>query len=468
MPLPNRLWSAGRLFAIAACLVATYLIFAVTAMRVALRVREVPAPDLRNRTCRRSDDAWSRETGLALTVDESGRLDPKVPAGRIALQDPAPGAITRRQRSIRVWMSQGPRITVIPALTGESERAAQLRLQQDGLAVTSLAEVRSADFPSGTVIAQEPPESARGTEVALLVNRGEQSRHYVMPDLIGVSAGRARSISCARADSASRSSASFPILACPQASSFASFRRPDSRSPPAIRFRWRSAGDGKRVRIAPSILSADFAALGAAIAAAEKGGADLIHVDVMDGHFVPNITIGPPVVKSIKRVAQSAARRAPDDYRPGQIRRSVRRSRRRHAVGARRGAAASSPHDQLHQEPRRQGRRRAEPIDAAGGDRGNRRRRRLRAGDVGEPRLRRAEVHSEKPAESRRDSRACSTAPATRTRPIEIDGGIDLSNIARVVDAGVEIVVAGSAIFNAPDPTAATRALKDAAAAVAP
>ena len=50
MHLNNRVWSAGRIFVIAACLVATYLIFAVTAMRVALRVREVPVPDLRNRT----------------------------------------------------------------------------------------------------------------------------------------------------------------------------------------------------------------------------------------------------------------------------------------------------------------------------------------------------------------------------------------------------------------------------------
>jgi len=129
--------------------------------------------------------------GLNLKVEEARRVDAAVPAGRIINQDPPAGFKTRRERSVKVWVSAGPRATSVPALLGESERTALLRAQQDGLQLASIAEIRSADYPVGTVIAQNPPPKSSGARLALLVNRGERGDTYVMPDLIGVNGDRA-------------------------------------------------------------------------------------------------------------------------------------------------------------------------------------------------------------------------------------------------------------------------------------
>jgi serine/threonine-protein kinase len=93
-----------------------------------------------------------------------------------------------------VWLSTGPRSTTVPALTGETERTAQLRLTQNGFALTALSEIRSPDFPTDVVVAQEPPAKTPGGAVALLVNRGDRGATYVMPDLIGVNGDRAAEV----------------------------------------------------------------------------------------------------------------------------------------------------------------------------------------------------------------------------------------------------------------------------------
>jgi ribulose-phosphate 3-epimerase len=223
--------------------------------------------------------------------------------------------------------------------------------------------------------------------------------------------------------------------------------------------------NGKPVRIAPSILSADFAALGAGIAAAERGGADLIHIDVMDGHFVPNITIGPPVVKSIKSVA-----RVPLD-----VHLMITDPDRYIEAFVEAGADMLSVHVEVLPHLHRS----IGFIKSLG----------VKAGVVLNPSTPVVAIEhvaadvdfvlvmsvnpgfgGQKfiPASVRKVSAVRALLDRAGNRaPIEIDGGIDLSNIARVVDAGVEIIVAGSAIFSGPDPTAATKALKDAAAEVA-
>jgi len=190
MALTTRVWSAGKLLLLAGALFLTYVIFAAVGMRVALRAREVRVPALGGKTVNEAT-AVLTEAGLQLKVEEGRRLDPKVPAGQIVAQEPAAGVSTRRERSVKVWVSGGPRSLVVPALNGESERTAQLRLQQEGLEVGAGAEIRSADYPAGTVVAQFPAPKTAGAQVALLVNRGERGARYVMPDLIGINGERA-------------------------------------------------------------------------------------------------------------------------------------------------------------------------------------------------------------------------------------------------------------------------------------
>jgi serine/threonine-protein kinase len=193
MPLKTRMWSAGKLVLLGGALVATYIVFAAASMRLALRAREVQVPNFAGRTANEATTI-AAEVGLALRVDDTRRPDPKIEAGRIVAQEPVAGSTARRQRSVRVWISSGQRATSTPLLVGETERAAELRLAQDGLALTTVSEIRSHDLPSDVVVAQHPPPKSAAAQVALLVNRGERGLSYVMPDLIGVNGDRAADI----------------------------------------------------------------------------------------------------------------------------------------------------------------------------------------------------------------------------------------------------------------------------------
>lgn len=193
MAFSRRVWGAGKLLVLAGALLGTYLVFAAASMRIALRAREVRLPDFTGRTAPEAS-ALAADLGLMIQLDESRRVDQKIAAGRVLEQQPRAGATLRRQRPVRLWLSAGPRATSIPALTGEPERTAQLRLVQDGLTVAGLSEIRSMAYPSDVVVAQDPGAETAASEVALLVNRAEDDARYVMPDLIGVNGERAAEI----------------------------------------------------------------------------------------------------------------------------------------------------------------------------------------------------------------------------------------------------------------------------------
>jgi serine/threonine-protein kinase len=190
MLIRARVWSLGKLLLLVSALVGTFVLFALIGMRVAVRASEVQVPDLVGLPADRASQTLGA-VGLALRIDPYQRPDEQIPAGRIVQQDPAPGSQARRQRTIRAWISSGPRTTVVPTLVGQTERTARMRLAEDGLEIAAMSEFRSPDYSADAVVAQDPAPSARAPQVSLLLNRGETATTYVMPDLIGTNGERA-------------------------------------------------------------------------------------------------------------------------------------------------------------------------------------------------------------------------------------------------------------------------------------
>jgi ribulose-phosphate 3-epimerase len=218
-----------------------------------------------------------------------------------------------------------------------------------------------------------------------------------------------------------------------------------------------------RIRIAPSILAADFSALGEEIATAEKGGADLIHVDVMDGHFVPNITIGPPVVRAIKRVTSlpldvhlmiaDPARYLTTFADAGADFLSVHVEATPHLhktlteikkLGVQAGVALnpSTPESVLDEIATEVDFILVMSVNPGFG------------GQKFIPRTLTKIVAIQEILEK-----------AKNEAPIEVDGGISQSNAGDVVAAGADVLVAGSAIFGSPDPSQAIEILRMAGSA---
>jgi ribulose-phosphate 3-epimerase len=203
------------------------------------------------------------------------------------------------------------------------------------------------------------------------------------------------------------------------------------------------------IKIAPSILAADFASLGAAVRAAETGGADYIHVDVMDGHFVPNITIGPPVVAALRKVTRL----------PLDVHLMIEAPERYLADFARAGAGILTVHVEtcphLHrtvQQIRELGVRPGVTLNPA-----------TSLETVREilPYVEQVLVMTVNPGFGGQRYIPTMTdkiarlaemiRAASRDVDIEVDGGIDPSTIAAVAAAGANVFVAGTSVFGHPE-----------------
>jgi ribulose-phosphate 3-epimerase len=220
-----------------------------------------------------------------------------------------------------------------------------------------------------------------------------------------------------------------------------------------------------KVELLPSILSADFARLADEVAAAERGGGTTIHVDIMDGHFVPNITIGPPVVKSLRRATKLPLDchlmiENPDQYIPA-------------------FADAGADWISVHYEVCRHLHRSLMLISEHG----------MKAGVVLNPATRvnfikdilpmvhHVLIMSVNPGFGGQEFIPFSLDKIRRLVElrqelglafrIEVDGGVAHDTVARVVQAGADLLVAGNAVFGEGEPERDARALLGAARAAA-
>jgi len=216
------------------------------------------------------------------------------------------------------------------------------------------------------------------------------------------------------------------------------------------------------VQVAPSILSADFAALGRDIAAAERGGADLIHVDVMDGHFVPPITIGPLVLSAIADQVHDAGGAV-------DVHLMIEQPERQIAEFAKAGADSITFHREATPHANRVltairelgclagvAINPATPVEDVAGLRGY--------ADIVlnmtiNPGWGGQEMLPESPGKIER------LVPLVGSARIEVDGGIDASTAGPIAAAGASLFVAGSAVFGTEDPAAAYAEIVAAASA---
>jgi ribulose-phosphate 3-epimerase len=399
------------------------------------------------------DEAGARRTleelGFTAVMDREEH-SAEVGEGLILEQRPPAGEVLRKGRKVWLTVSLGYRKAIVPNVAGLTYRQAGIVLDQEELALG-------------------PRErSARGRR-----RSGSAADHVLPRGNAGRSPGESRTRS-----GVLRRPRSQRKIAARRGSASAPAQHPGGREdgvdrpigPPVHRARARSARrepPGERrgdlpgrlgteltavlhpIQVAPSLLSADFSDLASAVRNVERAGADLLHLDVMDGEFVPNITLGPVVVEAVKRVAR----------RPLDVHLMIREPLRYVDAFARAGADFLTIHVEAASDV-------AATLEAI-------RRRGVRPGITLRPGTPFASVEpflplvdlvlvmtvepgfggqEYMPEQESKLSRARELRQAAGSAyVIEVDGGIGPQTARRAVAAGAEILVAGSALFGSDD-----------------